>query len=242
MKKVCNNCKEEKKVSEFYKKKRKNYYSYSSECKECIKEKRKEYYQENTDSIKEKRKEYYQENTDNIKEKTKQYKRDNKEYYQYKAKDYREKNGDKLNDYSRKYREENKESIKEQRKEYYEKNKEEIIRKNYEYIKNKRETDTLFKLKHNIGSLIRVSFNRKNIKKAMKTTEILGCSIKEFREYLENQFDKNMNWENHGTYWELDHIKPISLAITEEEIYELNHYTNFQPLYWEDNLSKSNKF
>ena len=39
----------------------------------------------------------------------------------------------------------------------------------------------------------------------------------------------------------MDHIIPISSAETEEDIYRLNHYTNFQPLYWEDNLRKGNK-
>ena len=38
------------------------------------------------------------------------------------------------------------------------------------------------------------------------------------------------------------HIKPISLATNEDEVYELNYYTNFQPLWAFDNLSKGNKF
>jgi hypothetical protein len=50
-----------------------------------------------------------------------------------------------------------------------------------------------------------------------------------------------MNWENQGTYWHMDHIIPISSAETEEDVYRLNHYTNFQPLYWLDNLRKGNK-
>lgn len=50
-----------------------------------------------------------------------------------------------------------------------------------------------------------------------------------------------MNWSNQGI-WHLDHIKPISLATTEEEVIALNHYTNFQPLWAEDNLRKGNKY
>ena len=41
-----------------------------------------------------------------------------------------------------------------------------------------------------------------------------------------------MNWQNQGTYWYMNHIIPISSAQTEEDMY---------PLYWEDNLRKSNK-
>lgn len=35
---------------------------------------------------------------------------------------------------------------------------------------------------------------------------------------------------------------PISSANTKEEVYKLNHYTNFQPLYWRDNLIKGNRY
>ena len=41
-----------------------------------------------------------------------------------------------------------------------------------------------------------------------------------------------MCWDNYATYWAVDHIIPISWAKTEEEVYRLNHYSNFQPLDW----------
>ena len=49
-----------------------------------------------------------------------------------------------------------------------------------------------------------------------------------------------MNWENYGE-WELDHIIPVSLGKTEEEIMALNNYINFQPLWRKDNINKTNK-
>ena len=52
--------------------------------------------------------------------------------------------------------------------------------------------------------------------------------------FLEKQFDDKMSWDNHGTYWEIDHIKPLSKGGS-------FHYTNTQPLIWEDNRSKSAK-
>ena len=57
-----------------------------------------------------------------------------------------------------------------------------------------------------------------------------------------------MTWDNNGMYskskltWQIDHIIPISYAKSEEEIYKLNHYSNFQPLWAKDNLSKGNRF
>ena len=50
-----------------------------------------------------------------------------------------------------------------------------------------------------------------------------------------------MTWSNYGE-WHLDHKVPISWAKSEEEVYKLSHYTNFQPLWMNDNLSKDNRY
>ena len=49
-----------------------------------------------------------------------------------------------------------------------------------------------------------------------------------------------MNWDNYGNpsdgliepnkTWDIDHIIPVSSAKNEQELLELNHYTNLQPL------------
>ena len=75
--------------------------------------------------------------------------------------------------------------------------------------------------------------------KNKSTEEILGISTEGFTEYLEDKFLEGMTWENQGE-WVLDHIVPVSLGETEEELYKLNHYTNFQPLWKTENLKKSN--
>jgi hypothetical protein len=74
-------------------------------------------------------------------------------------------------------------------------------------------------------------------KKSKKTEEILGCTIIEFKQYLESKFEPWMTWENHGLYngelnygWDIDHIIPLNKCIDEDRIIELNHYTNLQPL------------
>jgi hypothetical protein len=154
---------------------------------------------------------------------------------------------DKIKELSRKYYNENKDKINDKRKddkrslEYYYNNKEKMNNRSYQRVKERRKNDPLFKLTHNIRSLIRLSIVNQFTTKSKKTIEILGCSFDEFKSYLESKFDDKMNWENQGTYWHMDHIIPISSAQTEEDVYRLNHYTNFQPLYWLDNLKKSNK-
>ena len=151
-------------------------------------------------------------NLDN-KEKIKQYRLDNKE----KAKQYRLDNTEKA-------------------KQYYLDNKD----KKNEYYRNRKETDPLFKLRCNIRSSIGIHMKKQGYTKRSKTHQILGCDFETFKAHLEKQFTKGMNWSNYGE-WHLDHIYPVSLAKDEAHLIELNHYTNFQPLWAIDNLKKGNK-
>lgn len=125
-------------------------------------------------------------------------------------------------------------------KEYQIKNKEKIREYNRQYGLNRRKTDELFKLSHSIRCRIRDSFKRSGWKKNSKTESVLGCDFETFKLHLEKQFTKGMNWNNYGK-WQLDHIYPTSLARDEKHLLELNHYTNFQPLWKIDNISKGNK-
>lgn len=154
-------------------------------------------------------------------------------------------------EYHKKWRKKNKNKIKKANKSYYsnnkevyqkwyKKNKSKIKKQRQQYIANKRTNNEIFKFKEDIKTLIRMSFNRKSLKKNIKSNLILGCSIKEFREYIESKFEPWMNWNNRGNpkdgilelnkTWDLDHIIPLSTAKTKEDIIRLNHYTNFQPM------------
>jgi hypothetical protein len=134
----------------------------------------------------------------------------------------------------------NKEKIKEKQKEYCKKNREKINNYYRVYTKNRKENDKLFKLSCNLRTLIGMSIKGKGYTKKSKTNEILGCSFKEFKQHLELQFTEGMTWNNAGK-WHLDHIYPVSLSKDENELIKLNHYTNFQPLWAEDNIRKGNK-
>lgn len=146
---------------------------------------------------------------------------------------------DKLNykEYHIKYREENRNIIREKIKKYNIENRNIISKKHNIYIKNRFNIDSLFKLTFNIRTLIRNSFYHNGYTKKSRTQEILGCSFEEFKIYLESKFESWMTWKNRGLYngdlncgWDIDHKIPLSSATTEEELIELNHYTNLQPL------------
>ena len=84
---------------------------------------------------------------------------------------------------------------------------------------------------------------RQNTKKNISTMELTGCELPFLKGYLEAKFKEGMTWENHG-YWHLDHVLPCcSFDLTqEEEQKKCFHYTNLQPLWAADNLSKGGKY
>lgn len=153
---------------------------------------------------------------------------------------YSKENKEKKDTYNKEYGINNKEKISTNKREYYLNNRDKIRESKKIYMRKKRQDDPLFKLKDSIIGLVYHSIRKQGYKKDSKTQNILGCSYETFKKFIEDKFQVGMTWENKGT-WHLDHIIPISSAKNEREVYELNHYTNFQPLWKKDNLLKSNK-
>ena len=103
-----------------------------------------------------------------------------------------------------------------------------------------RQASAIFKLRSNIGTAIANIISAKGFIKQSSTEEILGCSIIEFHDHIESQFVQGMSWENRSE-WHIDHIVPVKLATTEEQVIQLNHFSNLRPLWKADNLQKSAK-
>lgn len=165
---------------------------------------------------------------------------------------------------TRKYRIENPEKVKmsqinssypksEKRKEYLKKWKIENRVKNNELrLVNhyKKMEDPIYKFKHNLRLTVVNSIRRQKYVKKTFTEDILGCSYSEFISHIEKQFEPWMNWNNYGgkptlisERWDIDHIKPISSAKSEEEVKMLNHYSNLRPLCsYTNRWIKSNKY
>jgi hypothetical protein len=118
-----------------------------------------------------------------------------------------------------------------------------VRKKEYQQKVERLKIDPLFKLSVCTRSLIKNYIKRVNvikIKKKCKTADILGCNFFEFKEYIEKQFTDGMSWDNYGK-WHLDHIVPVSLGNNEDEVIELCHHENYQPLWAYENISKGNK-
>lgn len=220
--KICGKCKEEMNVC-YYNKDKRRKDGLQNKCKFCEKKYREQNRAKINNSIKKWRDKNKQKLSDKNKDNT------------Y-LKEYRIKNKEKIKIKNQEYYSKHKDTIKKKVKSYYLKNKEKIHKNNNNYIKKRKNSDELFK----ISILMRNLVNRYLTKpKVKKTNEIIGLTPKEFREYIESKFLKNMTWDNYGE-WHIDHIIPLSSAKNDNELYSLNHYTNLQPLWstsrWVDGI------
>lgn len=128
---------------------------------------------------------------------------------------------------SKKWREDNPEKYKQWRRDNYYK---------------KYNSDMLYKMEKRLRKRLWQSLQNKKWRKDNSFIEYIGCSLSDLKWYIENQFLEGMNWDNYGLNgWHIDHIIPLSLATSEEELKQLQHYSNLQPLWAIDNLRKYNK-
>ena len=110
------------------------------------------------------------------------------------------------------------------------------------YEKERLKTDPIFKISVMVRKRINIFLKQKNIKKTNKSFEMIGCSPEYLKKYLENKFKPGMSWSNHGIHgWHIDHIIPLASAKNQEDFEKLTHYTNLQPLWSKENLSKKDK-
>ena len=78
--------------------------------------------------------------------------------------------------------------------------------------------------------------------KEMSSTECLGCNIGRFKKQIEQQFTEGMSWENYGE-WYIDHKIPLTYNKPSlEEVGQRLHYTNIQPMWAGENMSKGCRY
>ena len=232
------------KDKEYMAKNRANARAYGIKHKDEIREKTRDYRREYN-------KKYYSEN--------KQYYDEYKHTERYKAQqlEYRQENHEKIAEQNKKYKAENYEDIlikrrkwdkkyrdnhKEQRQAWIDNNRDLINKSKREYHKQRIASDPLYKFELQIRGLITSSFRRKHYKKNTHTYDIIGLNSKDFIAYLLQTFKDNYGYEWDGKEdVHIDHIIPLAVANTEQEIINLCYYTNLQLLKAKDNLEKHDK-
>ena len=166
---------------------------------------------------------------------------------------WKQANRKRVNDQNRQWQQANKEKVSEQRREYRTANKEKIsatkrkwgqankAKKNTNtarWTRNREAKDPIFKLTRVIRAVICMAYKSKGYSKTTKTAKILGCDFEALQLHLINSA-----LNNYGSFidlpgvYHIDHIIPLASAVTEEDVRRLNHYTNLQLLYAEENMS-----
>lgn len=229
---------------DFLKRKKNGKESLRAECKECTNKRRKERYVENKEKILFKNKKYYEKNKDKI--------------LLYR-KEYSKRNEEKEKERRRKIYLENAEFKKQNRKEYYYKNRESCIKSVNDYLQNNKpkvrakqrenhhkkiKSDFRYKMMKLLRGRLTGAIKAQGFRKNSKTMDLIGCSIDFLKNHLQAQFKDGMNWDNHGLKgWHIDHITACANfdLSKEEDQKKCFHYTNLQPLWWHENIKKSNK-
>ena len=232
--KKCTKCKEVKEINLFYHHKFQKS-GYNPSCKACINEINKKWRENNKEKCRKISKEI------RLKRLEKEPDFEKKRYYKRKSE-----NPNFLIERREKGRQQYVKHAKKKR-EYSKAYNQTLHRKQYmrDYHKNRKKIDINYKLRALLSNrMYKALFGL--IKKCGSTIEILGCTIEEFKLYLESKFKPGMNWENYGSgagKWNIDHIKPCSAFnfTDEKQQKECFHFSNTQPLWWEENNSKLDK-
>lgn len=236
--KICNTCGEQKPYDGFTKEKLAKD-GYKNKCKSCIAKASKEKYAADPEARRQYEAKWRAENVDKCTAKT----------YRW-----RENNPNKWADYRKVYYNNNKEKISAQQKLIHEKYKEKYNERNRQYKKDNHaslmqkrkeriEASPLLQFKERIRQLTKGAFRRLKQQKKFRTNDMLGADWQIIKEHFVSQFKDGMTWEAFiAGEIHVDHIKPLATAKTEEELIALCHYTNLQPLWCLDNLSKGATF
>jgi len=157
---------------------------------------------------------------------------------------------------NREYNRKNKKRIRKRQRERYQENRERILKEHARWRQNnqgysatykreRRRNDPTFRLLNNIGNGVWSCLKGRT--KNSRTFSYIDKSPEELMNYLEKQFTEGMSRENYGE-WHVDHIRPLASfefdkykegsAEFEALLGEAWHYTNLQPLWAADNVSK----
>jgi hypothetical protein len=230
---------------------------YYQRTKQIRQQYRKDYRLENKQKINNNSKKNYQRNKEEYKEQSKRYCQEfpekrkatvkacnikhkkTREVYQTK---YLADNRESIIAYRKEYNQQNRDHKRQYAREYSKKNRQKLNKIQREYTNERYKNDPVFRVTKLLrGRLYKIMFDL-NIKKCGSTLKLLGCSFKKATNYLKYKFLPGMTHENYGE-WHIDHIQPCASfnLIDPKEQQKCFHWTNLQPLWGPDNLSKSDK-
>tara|TARA_Y100000592_G_scaffold36073_1_gene57247 strand:- start:236 stop:1279 length:1044 start_codon:yes stop_codon:yes gene_type:complete len=105
------------------------------------------------------------------------------------------------------------------------------------------QTDEQYAMKARLRARMRSAIFSQGASKADTTLGLLGCTQAQLRAHIEAQFAPGMTWANRSE-WHIDHIRPCASfdLLDESEQRACFHYSNLQPLWAADNMSKGSTY
>lgn len=189
-------------------------------CREDSRKRAKKYYRRHIEKCKERSRKWIKENPEKVRKRSRKY---HKAYQKYK--EYRE-------------------CKKQYAKNYYKKNKEKYKEFARKYQAKKRKTNPKYRLDGNMSTAIWRAL--KENKAGYHWETLVDYTLQDLIKHLENQFSKEMNWNNYGSYWSVDHIKPKSLfnykIADDHEFKTCWCLQNLQPMEKIANIKKYNHY
>lgn len=115
------------------------------------------------------------------------------------------------------------------------------VRNQWRRGRKRKEQKPAYRLEKNLRKRIRGAL--KGTRKFYRTSALVGCSTLALRLYLAGQFQPGMTWENYGSVWHVDHIRPCAKFDLRDPAQQRAcfHYSNLRPLWAIDNLRKGAK-
>lgn len=242
---------------------RKRNASLSPEQKSRLAKYRKAYFAANKDQLKVQQTQYRERTKEAKRIADKSYRDANKEAILERTRRYREINREVISKKKKARYQQNKEEIKQKerlrrqrdpqrcremhnksQKQWRSENKDRVRAIYCRHMKKKRREDALFDLKCKCRERIAHALRKTNSRKSKRTIELTGCTAVELVAHIESLFLPGMTWKNRGRYgWHIDHIIPIAkfdLRDPDQQSAAF-HYTNLQPLWAKDNMTKGSK-
>lgn len=106
-----------------------------------------------------------------------------------------------------------------------------------QWCADERKRNANYRIKKSLAARLRTV-----LRKETTTMTYIGCNVQFLREWLAYNFTPEMNWDNYGTYWFIDHVIPISkfdLTNSKQTLICWN-WTNLMPVTFKYNCSKKN--
>lgn len=224
MRKKCAACERTLSHSSFYPDRRRPDKLYSS-CKYC------------TRSVARK---HYAKNKKKLIAATRKWRSKNREHLQQYSKKYRKKFFKQRKLVIERWRSKNSEYVKRYAKKYYEEHKPQRNR----YVRRKSRADVQYRLQRQLR--VRLA-DAVRLQKGIRSTSAiggLGCSLQDFRTYIESLWKSGMTWKNWGRgtgTWQIDHVKPLSkFDLTDPmHVAKACFFKNLQPLWHEEHAQKT---